>query len=198
MTTSHICPGGGMSLVARHPRNHPQQVAMRLVGDAATDAIDCRETPDDFFASVNAEHGFTLDAAANRENAKVAQFFDRASDGLSQPWAPHVVWCNPPFSNIGAWVAKAIAETRHGGCPKVVMLLPANRTEQVWWQILIEPVRDRELGISTRFLRGRLKFKASVTLESARKPGENRPPFGCVLVTFEPNCKQPVPTKEAR
>jgi len=170
-------------MVARAPRNHPRQIALRGGDPDLTDVVDCRETPADFFAVLHAEHGFTLDAAANADNAKLPRFFDRAQDGLAQSWAGEIVWCNPPYSNLWAWVAKAIAETR-AGCPKVVMLLPGNRTEQTWWQEMIEPVRDRGLGVATRFLRGRLKFKGSRTAPEAIKQGENRPPFGCVLVTF--------------
>lgn len=169
-----------MSLVARPATNHPLQVALRQ----ADDAIDCRETPGAFFAALHAVHRFTLDAAANAENAKLPRFFDRAQDGLAQSWRGEVVWCNPPYSACGAWVAKAVDETSDG-CPRVVMLLPANRTEQTWWQTLIEPIRDRGLGVSTRFVRGRLQFRGVRTGKAARKANESRPPFGVVLVTFQ-------------
>lgn len=67
------------------------------------------------------------------------------------------MWCNPPYSNLAAWVAKAWDEHRRG-CPLIVMLLPANRTEQPWWQDLIEPFRDGRGAIETRFLRRRIPF----------------------------------------
>lgn len=172
-----------VSLVARKPRNHPRQVARA----GANDDVDDRRTPDAFWRRLHAEHGFTLDAAANADNAKLARFYDRAADGLAKSWEGETVWCNPPYSACGAWVAKAIREVREGGCRKVVLLLPANRTEQRWWQTMIEPYRDRGRGIRTRFIGGRLKFAAAPrTSPDAVKPGENRPPFGVVLVIVEP------------
>lgn len=170
-----------MSLVGRMPENHPEQVDNR----GALDTVDCRETPEAFFRVLEAQHSFTLDVAANAENAKCSRFFDMVADGLAQSWTGETVWCNPPYSNCSAWVWKALCEVR-GGCPKVVMLLPANRTEQPWWQDLIEPIRDRGLGVKTEFVRTRLKFRGARTSAAARMPNENRPPFGVVLVIFTP------------
>lgn len=177
-----------MSLVARPSANHPRQVMLR---GGADDLIDCRETPLPFWTELDRVHRFTLDAAANAENAKCRRYFDREQNGLTQSWAREVVWCNPPFSACAAWVAKALAEVRLG-CPKVVMLLPANRTEQPWWQEMIEPVRDRGLGVTSRFVAGRLRFRGATTQGDAQKPSENRPPFGVVLIEFTPPPSAPV------
>lgn len=166
-----------MSLVGFKITNHPQQVAKR----GAKDTVDERITPAWLFDAYNERFGFTLDAAANAANAKTHEFFDLASDGLSRSWAPHRVWCNPPYSNLGAWVTKAheaIAE----GCPVVVMLLPANRTEQVWWQEHIEPFRDRPGSlVRTEFLRRRFNFGLPGNEEGKF---HSSPPFGCVAVIF--------------
>ncbi len=62
------------------------------------------------------------------------------------------------------------------------MLLPANRTEQGWWQDYIEPARLRGT-IETRFLRGRLRFDTPDHDYTAQPKG-NRPPFGVVLVIW--------------
>lgn len=66
--------------------------------------------------------------------------------------------------------------------PTIVMLLPANRTEQPWWQDLVEPVRDRTGGhLWTEFLRGRRRF----VLPGNEGIGMNeRPPFGSVLLIW--------------
>jgi phage N-6-adenine-methyltransferase len=166
-----------MSLIGFAPTNHPQQLAAR----GSDDTVDERITPQRLFDALNAEHGFTLDAAANARNAKCPRFFDIATDGLSLSWAGDVVWCNPPYSNLPGWVAKAIREVRLG-CPKVVMLLPANRTEQRWWQEHIEPFRDREGGgVKVRFLPGRVNFG------TPGNPGgkyRTSSPFGLAVVTF--------------
>lgn len=90
------------------------------------------------------------------------------------------MWCNPPYSSIGPWVEKAHAEMA-AGCELVVMLLPANRTEQGWWQDHVEPYRlDGTLRVE--FLRGRLRFIKKGQTEV--KPNE-RPPFGCCLLIWE-------------
>lgn len=90
------------------------------------------------------------------------------------------VWVNPPYSRIGHWVDKAWRE--HEACDGIVMLLPANRTEQGWWQQMVEPYRDR-VGSPLRvvFLAGRMRFIAA----GADRVGPNeRPPFGCCLLTW--------------
>lgn len=166
-----------MSLVGFKIANHPQQVAKR----GAKDTVDERITPAWLFDSYNARFSFTLDPAANSANAKTAKFFDLESDGLAQSWAPHRVWCNPPYSNIPAWVAKAHAELA-AGCPVIVMLLPANRTEQGWWQDHVEPFRDAPGSIiRAEFLRRRFNF--GIPGNEAAKFNSS-PPFGCVALIF--------------
>jgi phage N-6-adenine-methyltransferase len=161
--------------------NHPQQVAVRGVSDET----DTRGTCDEIFLPLMARHQFTLDAAANADNAKTKKYFDLATDGLKQSWRGERVWCNPPFSNLGGWVRKALDEVNRGGCPLVVMLLPNNRMEQIFWQDHIEPVRDADLGVSVKFLRGRPRFTYPAGHQRPAKG--DRPPFGVCLVTFTPS-----------
>lgn len=143
--------------------------------------VDDRRTPDSFFAALDDAHRFTVDAAASAENAKCKRYFDRSSCGLSTAWRGEVVWCNPPYSDLYRWTLKALSEVAWGGCHKVVMLLPANRSEQRWWQWLIEPIRDRGLGVTTTNVHGRLKFAGAQPSTKSKSP-----PFGCVLVTIVP------------
>jgi len=184
-------------------RNHPSVVKRK----GADDSVDDRETPPDVFDPLDAEFDFTLDVAAARHNAKCRRYFALgpspafnpkqlalfdevpvgdpdavAIDGLAQEWgAKERVWCNPPFSNIEPWVAKA-----HGCAATVVMLLPANRTEQPWWQTYVEPYRDGYpywTPLQTRFLAGRRCFRnrgASITNRTSRNP-----PFGVVIVIWD-------------
>lgn len=163
------------------PKNHPLQVARRQRQNAAlfgqsggtTDAVDTRATDPRLFRQIDDEFHFTVDVAANADNAKCERFYDLEADGLLQDWAGEIVWCNPPYSEIPAWVAKASREA----LATTVMLLPANRTEQPWWQTYIEPFRDKgESRIETRFIAGRQKFAGSGSGGSA--------PFGSVLVIF--------------
>ncbi len=170
-----------MSLVAFKARNHPQQ--------AAIDTVDDRGTRRDFFDPLHAKHDFTLDAAASDTNALLPRYYTRDRDGLSQPWSSERVWCNPPYSDIEPWVEKGWVEMVDGSCEFVAMLLPANRCEQPWWQRHVEPYRDREAFHGTllrsRFLSGRMRFVMPEGYEwgPSRKKGD-RPPFGCVLLTW--------------
>jgi phage N-6-adenine-methyltransferase len=134
------------------------------------------------FDPLKEEFGFVLDAAASAENALAETYYDRLSDGLTNPWYESV-WCNPPYSDIRPWVEKAHYEiARLDGPHVVVMLLPANRTEQAWWQDIVEP--GRHTGeIETRFMRGRLRFDTP-DFDYTAQPKGNRPPFGVVLVIW--------------
>jgi phage N-6-adenine-methyltransferase len=70
------------------------------------------ETPPDLFAEYDAEFGFTLDAAANAENAKCPAYL--SENALALRW-PGVVWLNPPYGKtIGSWVQKAHQEAYRG------------------------------------------------------------------------------------
>lgn len=182
-------------------KNHPNQQKKR----GADDDVDDRETPAGVFDPLHAEFRFTLDVAAARHNTKCPRFYAKGPeetiftrqqaqfwqrnmaeqgalgfDGIAMPWAAdEVIWCNPPFSDIQPWVEKA-----HGSACTVVMLLPANRTEQPWWQNYIEPFRDGPFGIPrTRFLGGRKSFlyQGEVIGNSTSKA----PPFGVVVIVWD-------------
>ena len=157
-----------MSLVGFKARNHAQQVTKR----GANPLVDNRATPPEVFGPLHERFGFTLDACALPSNAKLPRFVTPEENGLTVSWAGERVWCNPPFSDIYPWVAKANAERM---ADLIVMLLPANRTEQRWWQELVEPRRDQDGVLTVEFLPGRLRFI---------NPGDDtvrpnaRPPFG--------------------
>lgn len=164
-------------LVGFKADNHPQQVGVR----GALDEVDDRETHPDDFERFEAEYGpFTLDAAAAHHNAKCLNYYTREDDGLKKPWDGERVWCNPPYSNLGAWVQKAWDE--HAFTRGIVMLLPANRVEQKWWQEHVEPFRDRiDSPLRARFLPGRMRF---IRPSAVIGPKGDRPPFGCCLLIW--------------
>ena len=161
-----------MSLVGFKSTNHPQQTRYR----GSNRNVDDRALTAEDFQPLQARFGFTIDAAASAQNAKTPKFFTESDNGLAQSWAGERVYCNPPYSNIRPWVKKAWAES---SAEIVVMLLPANRTEQKWWQDLVEPYRDQKSSrLSVEFLPGRIRFlKPNQTTIG---PNE-RPPFGCCL-----------------
>lgn len=172
-----------MSLVGFKGQNHEQQVGKR----GPLDKVDDRRTPLSLWEPLNEEFHFNLDAAASGENKLCKAHWNTRVSGLENSWFAYNVWCNPPYSDIRPWVEKAHEEMRKYSKRVIVMLLPANRTEQSWWQDLIEPFRDRTDGcLETRFLRGRLRFDTPDTPYT--DPRGNRPPFGCVLLIWRKPC----------
>lgn len=159
-------------------QNHPQQTGAR----GALDEVDDRGTLPEFVAGLEDRFGesFTLDVAAAQHNTKAPMYFDREMDGLQQSWAGERIWCNPPYSDLYSWVEKAWREFE--GTRGIVMLLPANRVEQKWWQELVEPHRDRPGSpLRVEFLPGRMRF---IRPNAKVDPRGDRPPFGCCLLIW--------------
>ncbi len=157
-------------------KNHPQQ----MIDSGPNVNIDDRALPAADFNKLNSRFRFTVDAAASIANRKLTRFFSEENCGLQASWSGERVYCNPPYSSIEPWCVKAWAEK---DAELIVMLLPANRTEQAWWHRHIEPFRDRAMSpLTTEFIRGRQRFL---------KPGQKtigpneRPPFGIVLCVWE-------------
>lgn len=107
------------------------------------------ETPEDLYDPLNDEFHFTLDVAADRDNAKCARYLSVADDGLTSEWGG-VCWCNPPYGrDLAKWVRKAVFETWNG--VTTVMLIPVRSNTQ-WWHELCIPFGE------IRFVKGRPKF----------------------------------------
>lgn len=124
-----------------------------------------------------------LDVAACVEAHLAPRYYTKADDGLSKSWDARAAWCNPPFSQIAAWVEKAWLEHRVGSFGVLAMLLPAVKTEQAWWQTLVEPHRDvgESPALRTYFQRGRAAFAAPGTKGEPQQGS----PFGCVLLVWK-------------
>jgi site-specific DNA-methyltransferase (adenine-specific) len=92
-------------------------------------------------------------------------YIDKTANGLEIEWGG-ATFVNPPYGRaIGAWTAKALAESKRG--KTVVMLIPS-RTDTIWWH------RDIMQANEIRFIKGRLKFGDSV----------NSAPFPSAVVVF--------------
>ncbi len=163
-----------MSLVGFKGQNHPQQVNRR----GPRPEVDNLATTPEMFVPLHERFRFTIDVAALPHNTKLSRFFTPEDDGLAQSWEGERVWCNPPYSNIEPWAAKAWGSRAE----LVVMLLPANRTEQGWWQRQVEPYRDRLPKFRVEFLPGRPRF---IKHGFDRVEPNQRPPFGCCLLIWE-------------
>lgn len=110
-------------------------------------------TPRDFFAELDREFHFTLDAAATEASAKCPAYYTPETDGLNSPWniAGGAVFCNPPYGReTGKWVRKAWEEAKSG--TTIVLLIPA-RTDTSYFHEYIYGHAE------IRWVRGRLRFE---------------------------------------
>ena len=105
-------------------------------------------TPDTLWKPLDDEFGFTLDVCSTHENAKCANHYTLAEDGLAQPWAG-VAWMNPPYgAQLARWVKKCHDEAKRGVL--VVGLIPVRSNTSYW--------HDYIMGNEIRFVRGYPKF----------------------------------------
>lgn len=128
-------------------------------------ASDEWATPKDFYDRLNERFNFDLDPCATDDNHKCAIYYTEAENGLMQSWSGNRVFCNPPYSDIKSWVAKAASERA-----LVVMLIPA-RTDTRWFHEHIY----KKPNVEIEFIKGRLKFGNS----------KNSAPFPSMLVIFD-------------
>jgi phage N-6-adenine-methyltransferase len=162
---------------------------------------DVRETPPELFESLDERFSFNLDVCATPANAKCQQFYTEHAyhdtvevqpglNGLTGNWAGARAFCNPPFSDIVSWVLKAW----DSDADLVVMLVPATRTEQPWWQEAVEHLRDGKAdplpggwsSFTTEFLQGRTHFlKDGAPILDPKTGRRSSPKFGCVLLIWQ-------------
>lgn len=125
-------------------------------------------TPWELFRQLDAEFRFNLDPCSTHENAKCADHFTKAEDGLLQDWGGKRVFCNLPYGReLPKWIRKAHDEVQKGAL--VVMLIPARTDTRAFHDYIYHQAE-------IRFIRGRIKFgdaKASA-------------PFPSMLVIFRP------------
>lgn len=112
-------------------------------------------TPKEFLVAVRNRlqiDNFAWDLAASHENKICDSCWTEEDDALVQNWNIVSGWsyCNPPFSDLEPWVAKASLESLKGA--QIVMLLPASVGSR-WFR---EFVHDKAHVI---FLSPRLTFE---------------------------------------
>ena len=131
------------------------------------------QTPQEYFQFWNTIYKFEIDVAASDYNHLCPKYFTESDNALVQEWGL-TNWCNPPYSDIGPWVDKAIEEAYRGNT--TVMLVPSN-VDTKWFQ----KVMDSEVAKVTLLSGGRIKFIRADTQESV---GSN--PRGSMFITFSP------------
>lgn len=135
------------------------------------------QTPPELLAAIKKRlciNYFDIDLAATRENAVCPYYYSleegRDSLGDNSWQAPDEngwAWCNPPYSDIRPWVAKAYAESEQGA--QIVMLVPASVGAN-WWRDYV----DGKAFIS--FLNDRITFVGC----------DNVYPKDCALLFYTP------------
>ena len=121
------------------------------------------ETPDYVFKPIHESLEFTIDAAANKDNAKFSRYWTEEDDALSQDWEGEIVWCNPPYGR------KQVAFLEKGPEAKTAcFLIPVRPDTKVWHRVIIPS------AFMIVFIEGRITFVG------AKAPA----PFPSCLVIF--------------
>lgn len=115
-------------------------------------------TPTDFYLKLDEEFHFTDDPCPIG-----------GSDGLVRSWGARC-FVNPPYSNIRAFLEKALSELAIDNAKLAVFLVPS-RTDCRWFHDLVYGKAE------LRFIKGRLKFGGS----------KNSAPFPSMLVIYRSN-----------
>lgn len=112
-------------------------------------------TPQELFNELNKEFNFTLDPCASEWNAKCKKYYTEIDNGLSKNWDGEIVFCNPPYAEVGLWVKKA-SESK-----AISVVLTFARTDVKWFHAYVYDKLNWRFkpNVEVRFLQGRLKFE---------------------------------------
>jgi phage N-6-adenine-methyltransferase len=121
---------------------------MTLAGVNHSTGTDNWGTPPDFFRRMNERFRFRLDACAESWNTKCPTYYGESDNGLVLPWETWT-WCNPPYSQILYWYAKASLEAQKGNSS--VLLTFARTDTKAFHKYALQ-------ASEIIFLKGRLKF----------------------------------------
>lgn len=159
----------------------------------STTPIETRDmtmTPAFLFMALDLEFNFALDAAALPETALCEKFLTPDIDALSVDWGDFIspfvrspwAWLNPPYSDIGPWVEKAIEQQGRG--IGTVMLVPQDTSTEWYPGERASEVRHitgyhDENG---KWRNGRVSFINKATGEEMKGN-----PKGSMLLIFAPN-----------
>ena len=99
------------------------------------------QTPPEVYDPLNAEFAFNFDPCP-------IEWQPGDADGLAIEWGSST-FCNPPYSNVAAWIKKAHAEWKKG--KTVVMLINAVTDTKAFHEYIYNIAE-------VRFIKGRVKF----------------------------------------
>jgi len=156
---------------------------IKSVGDfgGSTTPLDIRDlwqTPPQIYQQLNAEFSFSVDLASSAVNRLHENYITAEMNTLKIDWSGMFGcawgWLNPPYSDIGPFIEKAIEQQEKGF--GTVMLLPAD-TSVGWFSLALTSVSEVRLITG-----GRLSFIRADTGKPVN--GNNK---GSMLLVFNPN-----------
>jgi len=142
-------------LTALAPRARRRAQERSYWGQGDKDDRDSRFTPVDFMSNIYAAFGeVDLDPCGHVLSPVVARhriLLTEGGDGLADDWSGKVVFVNPPYSRMLAWLRRAHEQWRAGKVGTVVCLVPV-RTDSAWFHETLRADADIYL------LQGRVRF----------------------------------------
>ena len=113
-----------------------------------------------------------IDVAAREDFRRCESYFDKKTNGLKQEW-DKPWFCNPPYSNVKAWVKKATEEFEKYKAPG--LLLTFAKTDTKFFHNYLY----KKKNIRLEFIQGRIKF-----LDSKNNPSKYPAPYGSLWAIF--------------
>jgi len=119
-------------------------------------------TPDWLYHFLDSRFQFDIDLAASKGNRKHENYLTHADNSLLMEWhrLGKTGFLNPPYSNTGPWIKKAVNEAALGF--KTVMVIPTPNGESQYIDVF-------EYATEIIFINGRIAFNASCDFESNGK-----------------------------
>ncbi len=105
------------------------------------DSRQCWRTPPDLFDTLHQLFHFSIDACATPTNALLPRYWTQEIDCLTQDWTQEIVFCNPPFRNIGNILLKAKTAQQAVFLLPVTALTTRYLDKAIPDQIVIPPYR---------------------------------------------------------
>lgn len=155
---------------------------------------DFTQTPRWLFNALHLEFNFILDVAALPVSALCESYLTPDEDALSVDWGDYIpaderspwCWCNPPYSDIGPWVVKAMVE-QHNGIG-TVLLVPQDQSAEWYPGDNASEIRiiTGYYDDSGKWKTGRISFVNAET--GVEMQGNNK---GSMLLVFAPGYRGP-------
>ena len=155
------------------------------------------ETPTVLFREIERRyaHGgaFTVDVCAAAHNAKCERFLTEEQDCLKTPWGEvasgEVAWLQPPFDDIGPFVARAVEQLDQHRIDQCVAFIPARSDRRWWHEIVLRrgvliPVQGRCSFVTPpgwEPSQGSMLSKRGFLEAHGGKPGSHAEPMAIVL-----------------